>query len=126
MAKTRSTSEESWEELVRNADGTIPDPVGFGPSERVEIETRYLDKTAKALKFPLDHVYCLHESDFAVALNPDLDVGKLVLTSHETWDEHRFRVTMPDAVTDEFYERLEMYERVSPERFGVEQSSVNS
>ena len=121
MPETRSTSEESWEDLVRNADGTIPDPFGFEPFEAVEIETRYLNKTANALEFPLNHVYCLHESDFAVALNPDLDVGELVLTSHETWDEHRLRVTMPDVVTDEFYERWEMYEKVNPELFGVEQ-----
>ena len=120
MPKTRSTSEESWEELVRNADGTIPDPIGFEPFEAVEIETRYLDMTVNALEFPLKHVYCLHKSDFAVALHPDLDVGELVLTSHETWEENRFRVTMPDVVTDEFYERLEMYEKVSPEQFEVE------
>ena len=111
--------QESWEELVRNADRTIPDPVGFEPFEAVKIETRYLDKTTNALKFPLGHVYCPHESDFAVALNPDLDVGELVLTSHETWEEHRFRVTMSDTVTDEFYEWLEMYRKVSPEQFGV-------
>lgn len=107
-------------ELVRNADGTILDPVGFEPSEKIEIETRYLNKTTSALKFLLDHVYCLHESDSAVALNPNLDVGELVLTSHETWEEHRFRVMMPDTVTDEFYERLEMYEKVSPEQFEVD------
>ena len=107
------------EKLVCHADGTIPDPVGFDSSETVEIETRYLDKTTNALKLPLDHIYCLHESNFAVAFNSDLDVGELVLTSHETWEEHRFRVAMPDTVTDEFYERLEMYEKVSPEQFAV-------
>ncbi|WP_180271761.1 hypothetical protein [Halorubrum persicum] len=53
-------------------------------------------------------------------MNPDLDLRELVITSHETWDEHRFRVTMPDTVTDEFYDRLEMYEKVSPEQFGVD------
>lgn len=95
--------QESWEELVRNANRTIPDPVGFEPFETVKIETRYLDKTTNAL-------------------NPDLDVGELVLTSHETWEEHRFRVTMPDTVTDEFYKWLEMYKKVSPEQFGVDRA----
>jgi len=107
-------------ELVRNVDGTIPDPVGFGPFETISIETRYVNKTTNALKFPLDHVYCLHESDWCIKVNPDLDLRELVITSHETWEEHRFRVTMPDVVTDEFYDRLEMYEMVSPEQFGVD------
>ncbi|OYR59955.1 hypothetical protein [Halorubrum ezzemoulense] len=120
MSKTGSTTEESLEELVRNPDGTIPDPVGFEPSERVTIETRYVEKTMNALEFPLTHIYCLYESDWPVEMNPDLSVRELVVTSHETWEEHRFRVTMPDVVTDEFYDRLEMYEKVSPEQLDVE------
>jgi len=35
MAKTRSANEEYLKELVRNADGTILDPVGFEPSEKI-------------------------------------------------------------------------------------------
>lgn len=69
--------------------------------------------------FPLDHIRCLHECDFSVALNPDLDVGELVLAGREPLEEHRFCVTMLDTVTDEFYDRLGMYEKVSPEQFGV-------
>ena len=101
MSKTRSTEEESLKELVRNPDGTIPNPIGFEPFEAVSIETRYVDRTANTLTFPLDHTYCLHESDWPVEMNPDLRVNELVITSHGTWEEHRFRVTMPDAVTDE-------------------------
>ena len=119
MSKTGSTQEESLEELVRNPDGTIPDPVGFEPSEEVKIKTRYVEKTRSALTFPLNHIYCLHESDWCVEMNPDLGVRELVVRGYENWEEHRFRVTMPDEVTDEFYDRLEMYEKVSPEEFGV-------
>ena len=115
MAKTRNTNEESWEELVRNADGTIPDPIGFEPFEAVDIDTRYVEKTVNGHTFPLDHIRCLYECDFSVALNPDLDVGELVLAGREPLEEHRFRVTMLDTVTDEFYDRLGMYEKVSPE-----------
>lgn len=120
MSKTGSTTQESLEELERNPDGKIPDPVGFKPSERVTIETRYIEKTTNALMFPLTHIYCLYESDWPVEMNPDLGVNELVITRHKTWEEHRFRVTIPDEVTDVFYDRLEMYENVSPEQFGVD------
>jgi hypothetical protein len=120
MSQTGSTTEESLEELVRNPDGTIPDPVGFEPSERVTIETGYVEKTMNALLFPLTHIYCLYEPDWPVEMNPQLGVKELVIMSHETWAEHRFRVTMPDEVTDQFYNRLEMYEKVSPEQLGIE------
>ncbi|EMA57248.1 hypothetical protein [Halorubrum lipolyticum] len=101
------------QELVRNADGTIPDPVGFDPFDTVGIKTRYVDKAVYAHTFPLKHLLCLHESNFCATLNPDLTVNELVVTSREPWEERRFRVTMPDTVTDEFYDQLEMYERAS-------------
>jgi hypothetical protein len=53
-------------------------------------------------------------------MNPDLGVSELVVRSYETWEEHRFRVTMPEVVTAEFHDRLEMYEKVSPEQLDVE------
>ena len=108
------------QELVRNADGSIPDPVGFDPFDRVGVKTRYADKSLNGFEFPLDHIHCLHESDWCVTLYPDLEVRELVVQTSDPWEEHRFHVTMPKTVTDQFYDRLEMYEKVSPEQFGVE------
>ncbi|WP_280585049.1 hypothetical protein [Halorubrum sp. Boch-26] len=108
------------QELVRNADGSIPDPVGFDPFDTVGIKTRYVDDVVKAHTFPLNHIHCLREPKFSSPLSPDLDVDELVVTSREPREERQFRVTIPNTVTDEFYDQMEMYENVSPEQFGVE------
>ncbi|MFC5279392.1 hypothetical protein ACFPM1_11595 [Halorubrum rubrum] len=119
MSKTRDGKGEPLEELVRNADGSIPDPIGFDPFDTVGVKTRYVDDVVKAHTFPLSHIHCL-ERRFTTPCNPDLDVDQLVVTSHEPREEHRLRVTLPDTVTNEFYNRLEKCKRVNPEQIGLE------